>query len=61
MKYRIVTDKYSGYEVQVKVWWFPFYFMVGYNTHSSVENAEAFVIQDRIKRSFKRKVVKYIN
>lgn len=26
-KYRIVTDDYSGYEAQIKYWWFPFFWL----------------------------------
>lgn len=42
-KYRIVTDDYCGYEVQIKYWWFPFtWWEAGFtNTHSSIERAEA--------------------
>lgn len=41
-KYRIVTDEYAGYEVQIKRWWFPFYRMVGVNTFNSIERATKF-------------------
>lgn len=46
--YRIVTDTYCGYEVQVKKWWFPFCWVQcgegtdGTNTHSSIEDAEKY-------------------
>jgi hypothetical protein len=44
-KYRIVTDSYSGYEAQVKYWWFPFaWYQMGYtNTHASIEDAKRFI------------------
>lgn len=43
-KYRIVKDNYSGYEVQIKRWWFPIWLQVGLsNTHRTIEDAEAFV------------------
>lgn len=39
--YRIVTDVYSGYEVQIWRWWWPFWAQAGrVNTHSTVEKAE---------------------
>ncbi len=40
-QYRIVTDMYCGYEVQVRYWWFPFWRqLANCNSHSSVEKAE---------------------
>jgi len=42
-KYRIVCDNFSGFEVQKKRWWFPVWMQVGINTHSSIENAKAFI------------------
>jgi len=40
-KYRIVTDRYCGYEVQIKRWWLPFWYQAeGVNTHGSIEAAE---------------------
>lgn len=39
-KYRIVTDRYLGYEVQIKYWWWPFWTELhGVNTYPSVESA----------------------
>jgi hypothetical protein len=43
MKYRIVGDRYAGYEVQHKRWWFPFWIQVGINTHGMEEKAMAFI------------------
>ncbi len=43
-KYRIVADLVLGYGVQVWRWWWPFWVMPQYNTHSSVEDAEAWAI-----------------
>jgi hypothetical protein len=46
-EYRIVKDRYCGYEVQKRVWWLPFWRQVGFcNTHSTVEKAEAFAAAD---------------
>lgn len=47
-KYRIVTDRYLGYEVQYKVWWFPFWIQarapgLRINTWENVEEAEKFI------------------
>ena len=67
-RYRIVTDEYSGYEAQVKYWWFPFWFQLPdtfrrTNTHSTVEQAEE-LIQKHIRRSSPEtrygRVVKYV-
>lgn len=42
-EYRIVTDNYSGYEVQVRRWWWPFWIEADFvNTHSSIDEAERF-------------------
>lgn len=39
--YKIVRDRYLGYEVRVWRWWFPFWMQAGFtNTHSSVDAAE---------------------
>lgn len=41
-QYRIVNDSFSGYEVQVKRWWWPWWYCVGFNTHPSVERARQY-------------------
>lgn len=41
MEYRIVTDSYAGYEVQVRTRLWPFWRQPVSNTHASVEKAEA--------------------
>ena len=42
-KYRIVADRYAGYEVQIKRWWLPIWLQVGFvNTHITAERAERF-------------------
>ena len=53
-RYRIVTDRHLGYEVQHRPWWCPFYYMPHVNTFHSVEAAEKAV--DRMKK----RVVKYV-
>jgi hypothetical protein len=50
--YRIVTDTYSGYEVQIWRWWWPFWVMAGANTHPSLDRAEAWA------RKYSRGVVR---
>jgi len=48
-RYRIVTDRYLGYEVQSRRWWFPFWIQCRddryycTNTHHSVDAAKAFI------------------
>jgi hypothetical protein len=55
-KYRICTDAFLGYEVQVKRWWWPFWYQIGGgNTNSSIEQAER-----RAKRHAKGRVVKVL-
>jgi len=44
-KYRIVTDEYSGYEVQKKFWWWPFWTQGETNTHSSIEQAREYAVK----------------
>lgn len=39
-KWRIVRDRWSGYEVQRKVRWWPFWHQPVTNTHMSQEAAE---------------------
>ena len=53
-RYRIVTDSYAGYEVQIwRIWW-PFWVQMRYvNTHNSIEAAEKFIKTG--------KIVKYID
>lgn len=41
-EYRIVKDGYSGFEVQVRRWWFPVWLQCGINTHRTLEQAEAY-------------------
>lgn len=41
MKYRIVTDKYAGYEVQIWRWYWPFWVQLDIiNTHTTIERAK---------------------
>lgn len=56
MKLRIVNDNYSGYEVQIWRWYWPFWMMPGYsiNTFRSVSQAEEYA------NKIKNPVVKYL-
>lgn len=46
-RYRIVRDSFSGYEAQIKRWYWPFWSQSFHghfvNTHSTVEKAEDFI------------------
>lgn len=53
-RYRIVTDRFNGYEVQHRPWWCPFYYMPYTNTFHSVERAE------QAAEAMNKRVVKYL-
>lgn len=60
-KYRIVEDRYNGYEAQEKLGFFLPWTEIGINTWSSVEDAMKFIDEHkkrlwRLKRFKKRKV-----
>ena len=42
-RYRVVTDAYSGYEVQVKDFWLRPWVQVNINTFNTVESAVEFI------------------
>ncbi len=43
-EYRIVRDSYSGYEVQVREWWWPFWKQFGgTNTHRTLNAAKDYM------------------
>lgn len=42
LRVRIVRDGYSGYEVQTRRWWFPFWLQGRVNTHARIEDAERY-------------------
>lgn len=56
-KFRIVEDNWSGYEVQIKFWWFPFAWLqvdynlgiFGTNTFSTIEEARGFIVKTKTK------------
>jgi hypothetical protein len=40
-EFRIVRDRFCGYEVQIRRWWWPFWVQAGWvNSHTSIEKAE---------------------
>ena len=67
-KYRIVTDRYLGFEVQKKVWYFPFWFQIrckrGFflNTNRTIEDSEKLIEMDKTNsRTVNGNVVKTYN
>lgn len=54
-KYRVVTDAYMGYEVQVKDFWFLPYSQVNINTLPTVELAIKFINELKEKDAKKAK------
>jgi hypothetical protein len=57
-KYRIVTDRYLVYQVDQKVWFWPFWCEVdGGNTHRSEDEAEGWLCAHLRRR---KRVVKYL-
>ena len=48
--YRIVTDAYAGFEVQVRSLLIPFWHQPKINTHGTVEEAEAFAVAHANRR-----------
>lgn len=53
-KYRIVRDRHLGYEYECQVWrlWWPFWTQMGNmgygtNTHRTIEEAKAFILDNK--------------
>ena len=71
-KYRIVTDNFAGFEIQARVWYWPFWYQIsgysccpGINTWKSVERAKMFLDgyvekENKLRTKFKSKVVCYV-
>ena len=61
-QYRIVTDGWLGFEVQVKRWWFPVWVQChkysGTNTHKSVSGARSFALEHSRKGTNVVEVIK---
>ena len=55
-QYRIVTDKFAGYEVQKRLWYYPFWFQIKgcngsmINTSENIQQAEELIEIDKKKR-----------
>ena len=45
VRYRIVTDRFAGYEVQWWRWWWPFWIQGKTNTHRTIEAAREYAQQ----------------
>ena len=67
-QYRIVTDNFGGFEVQKRLWYYPFWFQIRsekrhcVNTHISIEQSEKLIEMDKTNsRPPKNKVVKTFN
>lgn len=61
MKARIVGDRYSGFEVQLKLPWWPFWFQAhngrsGINTFVTMKGAEEFACKRLRDRKFIKEV-----
>jgi len=58
-QYRIVQDRYSGFEVQFRTFWMPFWRMPIVNTRHSLEAAET--LAEEVESTYRKKgVVKYL-
>ena len=61
-QFRIVTDRFAGYEVQVRYWYYPLWEQAGFvNTHNSIERAERFIEERKLGFKFKSEEVKRFN
>ena len=60
-RYRIVTDRYAGYEAQIKRWWHPFWMQIEVNSRQTVEESEAFIkAQVKLSKQKTGQFVKYV-
>lgn len=58
-RYRIVTDRYLGYEVQAWRWWLPLWIEMNFtNTHATIEAAETWLSKYKERPG---RFVKYID
>ncbi|MDY0251185.1 MAG: hypothetical protein RBR45_14215 [Pseudomonas sp.] len=47
-RYRIITDRFLGFEVQYTYWWFPFWIELDWtNTHNTISEAKEYIEQDK--------------
>jgi hypothetical protein len=54
-KYRVVSDRHYGYEVQFRVWWFPIWLQDDTNTHRTIEDAKECLEECKRRDNYKRK------
>ena len=61
-RYRIVTDRWNGFEVQVWRWWWPFWEMPAVNTSASPRQAKEWLERHLSRKTtqFQSQVVEYI-
>lgn len=67
-QYRIVTDNHLGFEVQKRLWYYPFWFQIqnerrmSINTNRTIEDCEKLIEMDKTNtRPPKTKIVKTFN
>ncbi|RKO74376.1 hypothetical protein C5E04_18840 [Pectobacterium parmentieri] len=53
-RYRVVADRYAGFEAQVKPWWFPFWWFQinGCNTNPSIHAARKVIEMHKSQRVY---------
>ena len=56
---RIVTDGFAGYEVQTRYWFWPFWCQYRTNTHSTIEDAEAYA-RERMHRFVRGRMHRFV-
>lgn len=57
-QYRIVTDNFNGFEVQVRFWYWPFWIEAEFiNTYSSLDAAKKYILDKKAHLEFKSKEV----
>ena len=54
-RYRIVTDTFSGYEVQERSRWWPFWSQVEINTHGTIEAARKWTLEIKTRAAEKKR------
>lgn len=64
-QYRIVTDSFGGFEVQKRLWYYPFWFQIRsesglrINTNRTIEEAEELISLDRVRENGRKAVKKF--
>tara|TARA_R110000851_G_scaffold275123_1_gene427760 strand:+ start:561 stop:770 length:210 start_codon:yes stop_codon:yes gene_type:complete len=61
-RFRIITDNFAGFEVQIKHWYSPFWIELnGLNTEGSIESAKELIEKTKKDLDFKSEVVHVCN